>query len=179
MKLFFTIFFLFFYIFNTFADEELKEKVDQFDNWNLVCVTQDNNEKCEINHTIEIENTELSLRIVYQLIKNENLENLIEMFSIITPLGVNLTKNTALIFPEDKGQINLSFIKCEAYGCILAINNMMQDSEELKVFEILKKNLLSQNEFSIFLDVFMEEPLKINGSLKGFEQSLEALKSKV
>ena len=55
----------------------------------------------------------------------------------------------------------------------------MQDSEELKVFEILKKNLLSQNEFSIFLDVFMEEPLKINGSLKGFEQSLEALKSKV
>ena len=72
MKLLFTIFFLFFYIFYTFADEELKEKVDQFDNWNLVCVTQDNNEKCEINHTIEIENTELSLRIVYQLIKNEN-----------------------------------------------------------------------------------------------------------
>ena len=120
MKLLITIFFLFFHIFNTFADEELKEKVDQFDNWNLVCVTQDNNEKCEINHTIEIENTELSLRIVYQLIKNENLENLIEMFSIITPLGVNLTKNTALIFPADKDQINLSFMFSPQNGIVKA-----------------------------------------------------------
>ena len=179
MKLLLTTLLLFFHILNVLANEDLKEKVDKFEDWQLVCVTQDNTEKCEINHTIEIENTELSLRIVYQIIKNENLEYLIEMFSIITPLGVNLTKNTALTFPGDESQINLSFIKCEVYGCILSINNTIQNSEDSKVFGILKKKLLSQDEISIFLDIFMEEPLKVNGSLKGFEQSLETLKLKV
>ena len=162
-----------------FADEKLNEIKKKFEDWQLVCIKQENNEQCEINHIVDIENTELKLRVVYQVFKQEELDELIEMFSIITPLGVNLRLNTALTFPEEKNQINLSYMRCEIYGCILSLNNQSQNEEDLKVFKYLKENLISKNEFSIFIDIFLEAPLEIKSSLRGFSQSLKELKKKI
>ena len=162
-----------------FAEDNLNEVVEKFDDWKLVCFKQGNKEQCEINHIAIIQNTELELRVVYQVVKQEELDELIEIFSIITPLGVNLRLNTALTFPDENRQINLSFMQCEVYGCVLSLNNQSQNKDDLKIFNFLKEMLITKNQFSIFIDIFTEEPLEIKSSLIGFGQSLKQLKKKI
>lgn len=173
-------FFIFFILTSlVFANENLNEVKEKFGDWQLACIKQEKKEQCEINHIVDIENTELQLRVVYQVFKQEESDELIEIFSIITPLGVNLRLNTALIFPNENSQINLSYMRCEIYGCVLSLNNQSQSEEDLKVFKFLKEKLISKSEFSIFIDIFLEKPLEIKSSLKGFGQSLKELKKKI
>ena len=91
-------FFIFFILTSlVFANENLNEVKEKFGDWQLACIKQEKKEQCEINHIVDIENTELQLRVVYQVFKQEESDELIEIFSIITPLGVNLRLNTVSV----------------------------------------------------------------------------------
>ena len=70
-------------------------------------------------------------------------------------------------------------MQCEVYGCVLSLNNQSQNKDDLKIFNFLKEMLITKNQFSIFIDIFTEEPLEIKSSLIGFSQSLKQLKKKI
>ena len=70
-------------------------------------------------------------------------------------------------------------MQCEVYGCVLSLNNQSQIKDDLKIFNFLKEMLITKNQFSIFIDIFAEEPLEIKSSLIGFSQSLKQLEKKI
>ena len=68
----------------------------------------------------------------------------------------------------------------------IKIKNMLKLQQEQvleilkfkKESEILKKRLSTSDEFKLGIGAFLEQPLTIKGSLKGFKKSLKELKRK-
>ena len=176
MKILFNVIFILFLFINSVHSEE-ETTTKQFDDWQLLCVKVEKKERCEINQLITVESN-IQFKLTYQILKNEKTKKKFDAFSIITPLGVNLTKQAALIFPNSEEQINLTFIRCETFGCILTVNDASENAKDNELFDLLKKKLLMSDEFKLGIGAFLEKPLLIKGSLKGFKKSLKELKQK-
>ena len=72
----------------------------------------------------------------------------------------------------------MTFIKCETFGCILTVNDASENAKDNELFNLLKKRLSTSDEFKLGIGAFLEQPLTIKGSLKGFKKSLKELKQK-
>ena len=173
MKKYFFIFIIFFTS-KSFAIDV--PTVDDFENKINKSKEVEKKERCEVSQLITIEENKLQFKIMYQILKDEKTKKKFDAFTIITPLGVNLTEKAAILFPDTEEQINLSFMKCEVFGCILTLNDFDQNSKE--VFDFLKKKLLSSEQFTLGFGVFNEKPVLISSSLKGFKNSVKQLREK-
>ena len=167
---------LFLFISFSNSEEANNTTSKQFEDWQLICKEVEKKERCEVSQLITIEENKLQFKIMYQILKDEKTKKKFDAFTIITPLGVNLTEKAAILFPDTEEQINLSFVKCEVFGCILTLNNFDQNSKE--VFDFLKKKLLSSEQFTLGFGVFNEKPVLISSSLKGFKNSVKQLREK-
>ena len=178
MKVFFKVSLLILFLIESLASSEESPIIKQFEDWQLVCAKVENAEKCEVSQFIVAEELKLQFKIVYQILTDEKINKNYDVFSIITPLGVNLTEQAALIFPNSVEQINLSFVKCEVFGCILTITDLSENTKDKEIFSLIKQRLSTSDEFTLALGAFLPEPILIKSSLKGFNNSLNALKQK-
>ena len=169
---------LFFFIFNLLNAEE-KFYSQNIDDWQVNCFREEENKNCEINQVIYIDsgNFRLEFKIIYSIMKNDN--NYFEIFTIITPLGVNLMQKAAIIFEGSNEQINIPFIKCETYGCLLTVNNKQDVDNKNKIFKLINRKLTNSDSFTLAIDAFLMKPIKLYSSLKGFNKSLKLSKSKL
>ena len=178
MKVFFKVSLLILSLITNSANSQEDADIKQFDDWQLVCAKIENVENCEVNQVITVEESDLQFKIVYQILIDEKTKKNFDVFSIITPLGVNLTEQAALIFPNSEEQINVSFIKCEVFGCILTMTDLSENTKDKEIFSLVKKRLSNSDEFTLGFGAFYPEPMLIKSSLKGFNKSLNALKKK-
>ena len=169
---------LFFFIFNLLNAEE-KIYSQNIDDWQVNCFKKGEIKNCEINQVVYIDsgNFRLEFKIIYSIMKKDN--NYFEIFTIITPLGVNLMQKAALIFEGSNEQINIPFIKCETYGCIITVNNKQDIDNKNKIFKLINRKLTNSDSFMFAIDAFYDEPIELYSSLKGFNKSLELSKSKL
>ena len=116
MKVFFKVSLLILILIKSSANAKEAPNIKQFDDWQLVCAKFENTEKCEVSQFIIAEELKLQFKIVYQILTDEKTKRNYDVFSIITPLGVNLIQQAALLFPNSEEQINLSFVKCEVFS---------------------------------------------------------------
>ena len=107
--------------FHVDAEEKSKTKSKKFDNWFLECAEINKKEKCELVQVLSVKESKIKFKFLYSIFKNQDGE-IKEIFSIITPLGVNLIANPAIRFDGGK-QYNSRFIKCEIFGCVISISN--------------------------------------------------------
>ena len=169
------IFFIFFIFQCTFANTEIPKSTKNFGDWQVNCTNMNQLKNCEASHLISIQNqnNKLEFKIVYNIFENNN--NSVEVLTIITPLGVNLLERPAIIFEDSDKQINIPFVKCETYGCILTSNSSL-DTEDNKVFKTIKNQLMNSNYFTFAIGAFMEKPFQLEVSLNGFKDALKELK---
>ena len=178
MKVFFKVSLLILILIKSSANAKEAPNIKQFDDWQLVCAKFENTEKCEVSQFIIAEELKLQFKIVYQILTDEKTKRNYDVFSIITPLGVNLIQQAALLFPNSEEQINLSFVKCEVFGCILTITDLSDNTKHKKLFNQIKQGLSYSDEFTLAFGAFLPEPILIKSSLKGFNKSLNELKQK-
>lgn len=160
----------------SFAEEKKdppKVKTQQYNAWTLRCVEVNGKDQCELVQTLTVNNTNLQYTLVYSAFKNKENQTR-ESFTLVVPLGVNLQKRIALRF-DGKEQLNIPYAKCEAFGCVTALNN---DSKAETVKALFKKiqNSLQQSQFlEIAVQGFSEQPIVIKTSLQGFSDARKKL----
>ena len=150
-----------------------KVKTQQYNAWTLRCVEVNGKDQCELVQTLTVNNTNLQYTLVYSAFKNKENQTR-ESFTLVVPLGVNLQKRIALRF-DGKEQLNIPYAKCEAFGCVTALNN---DSKAETVKALFKKiqNSLQQSQFlEIAVQGFSEQPIVIKTSLQGFSDARKKL----
>jgi len=158
------------------ADEKKdppKVKTQQYNAWTLRCVEVNKKDQCELIQTLNVNNTNLQYTLVYSAFKNKENQTR-ESFTLVVPLGVNLQKRIALRF-DGKEQLNIPYAKCEAFGCVTALNN---DSKAETVKALFKKiqNSLQQSQFlEIAVQGFSDQPIVIKTSLQGFSDARKKL----
>jgi len=72
--------------------EEKKLKVEKYKDWGLQCPTKNN---CEVIQSLKVNETDLKFNFIFGNFLNKDKKKK-EIFSIVTPLGVNVQKNLML-----------------------------------------------------------------------------------
>ena len=80
-------------------------------------------------------------------------------------MGVKFHEGTA---------VNLSFTKCEAFGCIITLSNNSSDKAEVSLFNQIK-DAMNKSIFELSVDAFQKDPLLIKSSLQGFNNAYKEL----
>ena len=161
---------------NSYSEEKPKVTSDKYGDWFLECRTVNKIENCELNQLLSLNNTNIRFNLLYSVFKNQ--ENKIrEVFTIVTPLGVNLSVSPALRFDDGK-QYNFRYIKCEAFGCVISLTNNTNNKENNNLFDEFIKKLIKSKELEIAVQGFEEKPFIVKTSLKGFSKGLTQLQKK-
>ena len=173
----FTFILICFFSINLSSFAEDKNPVsERFGDWFLNCKQSDNNNVCELTQLITLKDSNLKFNLLYSAFKNK--ENQIkEVFTIITPLGVNLGINPAIRFDNDK-QYNFRYLKCESFGCVISITNNTPQTEANELFDEVIKKFINSNELEVAIQGFTGNPIVIKTSLKGFSKGLTQLQKK-
>ena len=129
--------------------------------------------QCEIIQTLTINNTNIQFSFAFSNFINDKNE-LKEVLTIITPLGVNLNQKVGVKFHEGTA-VNLSFTKCEAFGCIITLTNNSPDKAEVSLFNQIKDSMNKSIFFELSIDAFQKDPLVIKSSLQGFNNAYKEL----
>lgn len=157
-------------------DTEPRSVAKQYRDWTYNCVKQSNKKnQCEIIQTLQIQNSNLKFNFVYSNFINQENE-LKDIFTIITPLGVNLQKSLKLKFHEGM-DAKLPYSKCEVIGCIMTISNNTKDKTVLSIFNQIKDAMTKSIYFEIEIDGFKNKPLTLKSSLQGFKAALKELEN--
>ncbi len=162
---------------NLFAKDEVKIKSKKFDNWVVECRKANNQENCELVQLLTVKETNVQFKLLYSIFKNQE-GKVKEIFSIITPLGVNLVVNPAIRFDGGK-QYNSRYIRCEVFGCVIRISNNTKDKKVNEISDEIVQKLLKSKELEIGLQIFNSKPFIIKTSLKGFSKGQAELKKKL
>ena len=177
MKLIFYIIISLLFFFNLSAEEKVKIKSEKFDNWFLECREIEKKEVCELVQQLSVKESNIKFKFLYSMFKNKD-GKIKEIFSIVTPLGVNLIVNPAIRFDGGK-QYNSRYVKCEVYGCIISITNNTNNEKVNKITEEVIANLKKSNELELALQIFNSKSFAIKTSLKGFSKGQKELKKKL
>ena len=177
MKFFFYITISLLFSFNLSAEDKVKVKSEKFDNWFLECREIKKKEVCELVQVLSIKESNIKFKFLYSMFKNQD-GNIKEIFSIVTPLGVNLIVNPAIRFDGGK-QYNSRYVKCEVFGCIISITNNTNNEKVNKINEEIITNLKKSNELELALQIFNSKSFAIKTSLKGFSKGQKELKNKL
>ena len=119
--------------FHVDAEEKSKTKSKKFDNWFLECAEINKKEKCELVQVLSVKESKIKFKFLYSIFKNQDGE-IKEIFSIITPLGVNLIANPAIRFDGGK-QYNSRFIKCEIFIIIFYLFKEINQNNIIDFFQ--------------------------------------------
>lgn len=170
-----------------FSDEKLV-KVEKFKDWGLQCPTKNN---CEVIQSLKVNETDLKFNFIFGNFLNKDKKKK-EIFSIVTPLGVNVQKNLMLKFikiekklvgKESKENIKvlavyrIPFLKCEVIGCIVSVNNDTNNKKQNELFALIKKGMTEQNNFQIIIQGF-GRPFIVNSSLAGFGAAVKEMEKR-
>lgn len=170
-----------------FSDEKLV-KVEKFKDWGLQCPTKNN---CEVIQSLKVNETDLKFNFIFGNFLNKEKKKK-EIFSIVTPLGVNVQKNLMLKFikiekklvgKESKENIKvlavyrIPFLKCEVIGCIVSVNNDTKNKKQNELFALIKKGMTEQNNFQIIIQGF-GRPFIVNSSLAGFGAAVKEMEKR-
>lgn len=170
------LFIIFLMTTKSFSEEKPKVSSEKYGDWFLECRTVNKVENCELNQLLSLNNTNIRFNLLYSVFKNQ--ENKIrEVFTIVTPLGVNLSVSPALRFDSGK-QYNFRYIKCEAFGCVISLTNNTTNKENNDLFDEFIKKLIKSKELEIAVQGFEEKPFIVKTSLKGFSKGLTQLQKK-
>ena len=168
--------------------EEKKLKVEKFKDWGLQCPTKNS---CEVIQSLKVNETDLKFNFIFGNFLNKDKKKK-EIFSIVTPLGVNVQKNLMLKFikiekklvgKESKENIKvlavyrIPFLKCEVIGCIVSVNNDTNNKKQNELFALIKKGMTEQNNFQIIIQGF-GRPFIINSSLAGFGAAVKEMEKR-
>ena len=168
--------------------EEKKLKVEKYKDWGLQCPTKNS---CEVIQSLKVNETDLKFNFIFGNFINKDKKKK-EIFSIVTPLGVNVQKNLIMKFikiekklvgKESKENIKvlavyrIPFLKCEVIGCIVSVNNDTNNKEQNKLFALIKKGMTEQNNFQIIIQGF-GRPFIINSSLAGFGAAVKEMEKR-
>ena len=145
----------------------------QYRDWVYRCVNVNKKNQCEIIQTLTINNTNIQFSFAFSNFLNDKNE-LKEILTIITPLGINLNKKVGVKFHEGTA-VNLSFTKCEAFGCIITLSNNSSDKAEVSLFNQIKDAMNKSIFFELSVDAFQKDPLVIKSSLQGFNNAYKEL----
>lgn len=148
-------------------------KTQQFKAWTLRCVEVNGKDQCEMVQTLNVNNTNLQYTLVYAAFKNKDKQTK-EVFTLIVPLGVNLQKRIALRF-DGKEQLNIPYAKCEAFGCVTAINNDTKQDTVLTLFKKIQESMQKSTFVEIAVQGFTDKPIVIKTSLQGFNDARKKL----
>ena len=164
-------------IVSVFAEEKEANKptsvTKQYRDWVYRCVNVNKKNQCEIFQTLTINETNIQFTFAFSnFINSEN--ELKEVFTIITPLGINLQKNLNLKFHKDTA-VNLLFSKCEVFGCVVSLTNNTSDKVKVSLFNQVKDALKKAIYFELTINSFQKKPLVIKSSLQGFKDAYEEL----
>ena len=130
-------------------------------------------DQCEMVQTLNVNNTNLQYTLVYAAFKNKDKQTK-EVFTLIVPLGVNLQKRIALRF-DGKEQLNIPYAKCEAFGCVTAINNDTKQDTVLTLFKKIQESMQKSTFVEIAVQCFTDKPIVIKTSLQGFNDARKKL----
>ena len=155
------------------AEDKPNSLTKQYRDWVYRCVNVNKKNQCEIIQTLTINNTNIQFSFAFSNFINEDNE-LKEVFNIITPLGVNLNKKVGVKFHEGTA-VNLSFTKCEAFGCVITLSDNSKDNAEKSLFKQIKAALNKSVFFELSIDAFQKDPLVIKSSLQGFNNAYKEL----
>lgn len=164
-------------IFANEKNEPPSVKTQQFNAWTLRCVEVNGKDQCEMVQTLNVNNTNLQYTLVYAAFKNKEKETK-EVFTLIVPLGVNLQKRIALRF-DGKEQLNIPYAKCEAFGCVTAINNDTKQDTVLTLFKKVQNSMQKSTFVEIAVQGFTDQPIVIKTSLQGFNEARKKLLEKL
>jgi len=171
------VFLIFFNISSYSAAEEKKDppkvKTQQYNAWTLRCVEVNGKDQCEMIQTLNVNNTNLQYTLVYSAFKNKDKQTK-EAFTLIVPLGVNLQKRIALRF-DGKDQLNIPYAKCEAFGCVTAINNDTNNEAVVTLFNKIQDKFKKATFLEIAVQGFSDDPIVIKTSLQGFSDARKKL----
>lgn len=170
-----------------FSDEKLV-KVEKFKDWGLQCPTKNS---CEVIQSLKVNETDLKFNFIFGNFINKDKKKK-EIFSIVTPLGVNVQKNLIMKFikiekklvgKESKENIKvlavyrIPFLKCEVIGCIVSVNNDTNNKKQNELFALIKKGMTEQNNFQIIIQGF-GRPFIVNSSLAGFGAAIKEMEKR-
>ena len=170
-----------------FSDEKLV-KVEKFKDWGLQCPTKNS---CEVIQSLKVNETDLKFNFIFGNFINKDKKKK-EIFSIVTPLGVNVQKNLIMKFikiekklvgKESKENIKvlavyrIPFLKCEVIGCIVSVNNDTNNKKQNELFALIKKGMTEQNNFQIIIQGF-GRPFIVNSSLAGFGAAVKEMEKR-
>ena len=178
-KLHLKILVLFFSLFltQTVIGDESKNQPNsltkQYRDWVYRCVNVNKKNQCEIVQTLTINNTNIQFSFAFSNFLNDQNE-LKEVFNIITPLGVNVQKKVEVKFHEGTA-VNLTFNKCEVFGCVISLTNNSKDDAVVSLFKQIKASMNKSAFFELSIDAFQQEPLVIKSSLQGFNNAYKEL----
>ena len=168
--------------------EEKKLKVEKFKDWGLQCPTKNN---CEVIQSLKVNETDLKFNFIFGNFLNKDKKKK-EIFSIVTPLGVNVQKSLLfkfikiekrLVGKETKENITvldvyqLPFLKCEVIGCIVSVNNDTNNKKQKELFALIKKGMTEKNNFQIIIQGF-GRPFIVNSSLAGFGAAVKEMEKR-
>ena len=168
--------------------EEKKLKVEKYKDWGLQCPTKNS---CEVIQSLKVNETDLKFNFIFGNFINKDKKKK-EIFSIVTPLGVNVQKNLIMKFikiekklvgKESKENIKvlavyrIPFLKCEVIGCIVSVNNDTNNKKQNELFALIKKGMTEQNNFQIIIQGF-GRPFIINSSLAGFGAAVKEMEKR-
>ena len=168
--------------------EEKKLKVEKYKDWGLQCPTKNS---CEVIQSLKVNETDLKFNFIFGNFINKDKKKK-EIFSIVTPLGVNVQKNLIMKFikiekklvgKESKENIKvlavyrIPFLKCEVIGCIVSVNNDTNNKKQNELFALIKKGMTEQNNFQIIIQGF-GRPFIVNSSLAGFGAAIKEMEKR-
>lgn len=164
---------------STSADTNIENKPNsvtkQYRDWVYRCINVNNKNQCEIFQTLTINDSNIQFTFAFSnFINSEN--ELKEVFTIITPLGVNLQKKLGMKFYKDTA-VNLQFYKCEVFGCVIRLTNNSSDKVTVSLFNQVKDALKTSTFFELTINSFQEKPLVIKSSLQGFSDAYKELEN--
>ena len=163
-------------------------KIEKFKDWGLQCPAKNN---CEVIQSLKVNETDLKFNFIFGNFLNKDKKKK-EIFSIVTPLGVNVQKNLMLKFikiekklvgKESKENIKvlavyrIPFLKCEVIGCIVSVNNDTDIKKQKELFALIKKGMTEQNNFQIIIQGF-GRPFIVNSSLAGFGAAVKEMEKR-
>ena len=172
----------------SFLAEEKKLKVEKYKDWGLQCPTKNS---CEVIQSLKVNETDLKFNFIFGNFINKDKKKK-EIFSIVTPLGVNVQKNLIMKFikiekklvgKESKENIKvlavyrIPFLKCEVIGCIVSVNNDTNNKKQNELFALIKKGMTEQNNFQIIIQGF-GRPFIVNSSLAGFGAAIKEMEKR-
>ena len=176
MKHFIYILLSILFFLNLNAEEKTKIKSEKFDNWFLECREINNNNNCELVQLLTINETNIQFKLLYSIFKNRD-NKIKEVFTIITPLGVNLLESPKIRFDKGK-QFNSKFIKCEVFGCIISISNNSNNKKNNQISDEIFQSLKKSENLEIGIQIQNSRPFQITTSLKGFKEGQIKLSKK-